>query len=79
VSWAGCANFGTGRDITKARAKAFILGSHFYSHKMDCVSQNRYFFSHAFSSPDRCHSKALLLEIGHPDSLPPASTSHARV
>jgi hypothetical protein len=64
VSWAGCANFGTGRDITKARAKAFILGSHFYSHKMDCVSQNRYFFSHTFSSPDRCYSKS-----GHSKSV----------
>ena len=73
MSWAGCANFGTGRDITKARAKAFILGSHFYSHKIDCVSQSRYFSLTPF------RAGSLLLEIGDPDSLPPASTSHAHV
>jgi hypothetical protein len=73
VSWAGCANFGTGRDITKARAKAFILGSHFYSHKMDCVSQNRYFSSHTFSSPDRWHSKSVIrIRYRRPVSVMPA-------
>jgi len=78
VSWAGCANFGTGRDITKARAKAFILGSHFYSHNGPCFTEPLLLLSRLFE-PGSLLLRIGSLEIGHPDSLPPASTSHARV